>query len=38
MKQACRELGIDRRQIEAIFYDNAARLIGSVLDYKKAAP
>ena len=38
MKQACRELGIDRRQIEAIFHDNAARLIGSVLARKKAAP
>ncbi|GAG51171.1 unnamed protein product, partial [marine sediment metagenome] len=29
IKQACRELGLTRRQIESIFYDNARRLLGS---------
>ncbi len=38
MKQACRELGIERRQIEAIFYDNAAGLIASILARKQGAP
>ena len=35
IKQACDELGLaDRRHIEAIFHDNAARLIQSVLQRK----
>jgi uncharacterized protein len=35
IRQACEELGLsDRRQIEAIFHDNAARLIDSVLRHK----
>ncbi len=37
IKQACDELGLrDRSQIQAIFYDNAARLIDSVLRAKSA--
>jgi hypothetical protein len=39
LRQACIELGIvDRRQIEAIFHDNAARLIQSVLRHKLGHP
>ena len=38
MKQACCELGIERRQIEALFHDNAAGLIRSILARKKDAP
>jgi len=35
IKQACEELGIsERRQIEAIFHDNAARLVGPILQRK----
>jgi hypothetical protein len=35
IRQACDELGIvRRREIEAIFHDNAARLIESVLAHK----
>lgn len=35
IKQACDELGLtDRRHVEAIFHDNAARLIQSVLQRK----
>lgn len=38
IKQACEELGIvERRQIEAIFHDNAARLIDSILAHKRNA-
>jgi hypothetical protein len=36
IKQACTELGlVERRQIEAIFHDNAARLIGGILARKE---
>ena len=35
MKQACLELGInDRRDIEALFHDNAARLMDAILAHK----
>src|SRR5205823_2142018 len=35
IKQACHDLGIvERRDIEAIFHDNAARLVGSILAQK----
>ena len=38
IKQACEELGLtNRRHIEAIFHDNAARLIQSVLRGRKGA-
>ena len=36
IKQACEELGItERSQVEAIFLDNAARLIAGVLSHKR---
>jgi len=37
IRQACETLGIsDRKEIAAIFHDNAADLIGSILDRKRA--
>ena len=37
IKQACEELGItDRSQIEAMFHDNAARLIEGILSQKRS--
>ncbi|MBI4325881.1 MAG: amidohydrolase family protein [Chloroflexi bacterium] len=39
LKQACEELGIvDRSQIEAIFHDNAARLIQSIAAQQSSRP
>ncbi len=36
LKQACTDLGISARsEIEALFHDNAARLIAGILDYKR---
>ena len=35
-KNACEQLGIGRAQVEAMFHDNAARLIQPVLDAKHA--
>jgi uncharacterized protein len=38
IKQACDDLGITgRAEVEAIFHDNAARLIGRVLEHKQGA-
>jgi hypothetical protein len=36
IKQACAELGITERcEVEAIFHDNAARLIDGILERKR---
>jgi hypothetical protein len=32
LKEACEGLGLAREDIEALFYTNAQRLIGSILD------
>jgi predicted TIM-barrel fold metal-dependent hydrolase len=30
LRQACEQVGLDRRQVEALFHDNARRLIGQI--------